>query len=74
MAGGRLIGFIPFPKALALCEMWSVSSISFDGNHYTIYIYYVRKKIILISFNIEMVQKVFEYLLEWLILMACQPV
>ena len=26
IAGGRIIGFIPFPKVLALCEMQSVSS------------------------------------------------
>ena len=44
IAGGRIIGFIPFPMVLALCEMQSVSSkiwtriamsISFDDNHYT---------------------------------------
>ena len=42
--GGRIIGFIPFPKVLVLCEMQSVSSeiwtrvavsISYDDNHYT---------------------------------------
>ena len=52
-AGVRIIGFIPFPKVLMLCEMQSTSSrigtrlalsISFDYNHYTtdtstIYIY-----------------------------------
>ena len=26
IAGGRIIGFIPFPRALVLCEMQSVSS------------------------------------------------
>ena len=26
IAGGRLIGFIPFPRVLVLCEMQSVSS------------------------------------------------
>ena len=44
IAGGRIIGFIPFPKVLALCEMQTVSSriwtqvavsISNDGIHYT---------------------------------------
>ena len=41
--GGRIIGFIPFPRVLVLCEMLSVSSriwprvavsISYDNNHY----------------------------------------
>ena len=44
IAGGRIIGFIPFPRVLVLCEMQSVSSriwtrvavsISCDNNHYT---------------------------------------
>ena len=44
IAGGRLIGFIPFPRVLVLCEMQSVSSrigtgvavsISYDDNHYS---------------------------------------
>ena len=44
IAGGRIIGFIPFPRVLVLCEMLSVSSriwthvavsISSDDNHYT---------------------------------------
>ena len=44
IAGGRRIGFIPFPRVLVLCEMQSVSSriwtcvavsISYDDNHYT---------------------------------------
>ena len=44
IAGGRIIGFIPFPRVLVLCEMQSVSSriwtrvavsISHDDNHYT---------------------------------------
>ena len=44
IAGGRIIGFIPFPKVLVLCEMQSVSSriwtrvavsISYDDSHYT---------------------------------------
>ena len=44
IAGGRIIGFIPFPRVLVLCEMQSVSSriwtrvavsISCDDNHYT---------------------------------------
>ena len=26
VAGGRIIGFIPFPRVLALCEMQSASS------------------------------------------------
>ena len=45
IAGGRIIGCIPFPRVLVLCEMQSVSSkiwtrvavsISCDDNHYTI--------------------------------------
>ena len=44
IAGGRIIGFIPSPRVLVLCEMQSVSariwtrdavSISYDDNHYT---------------------------------------
>ena len=44
IAGGRIIGFIPFPRVLVLCEMQSVSyriwtrvtvSMSYDNNHYT---------------------------------------
>ena len=44
IAGGRIIGFIPSPKVLVLCEMQSVSSriwtrvavfISYDDNDYT---------------------------------------
>ena len=44
IAGGRIIGFIPFPRVLVLCEMQSASSrfwtrvavsISYDYNHYT---------------------------------------
>ena len=44
IAGGRLIGFIPFPSVLVLCEMQSVScriwtrvavSNSYDDNHCT---------------------------------------
>ena len=44
IAGGRIIGFIPFPRVLVLCEMQSVMSriwtrvavsISYDDNDYT---------------------------------------
>ena len=44
IAGGRIIGFVPFPRVLVLCKMQSVSSriwtrvtvsISYDDNHYT---------------------------------------
>ena len=44
IAGGRIIGFIPFPRVLVLCEMQSVRfriwtrvavSTSCDDNHYT---------------------------------------
>ena len=44
IAGGRIIGFIPFPRVLVRCEMQSVSSriwtritvsISHDDNHHT---------------------------------------
>ena len=55
IAGGRIIGFIPFPRVLVQCEKQSVSSriwtrvavfISNDDNHYTIYIYiYIYKAI-----------------------------
>ena len=44
IAGGRIIGFIPFPRVLVLCEMQSVRSriwtriavsIYYNNNHYT---------------------------------------
>ena len=44
IAGGRIIGFIPFSRVFVLCEMQSVlsriwtrvaMSISYDNNHYT---------------------------------------
>ena len=44
IAGGRIIGYIPFPRVLELCEMQSLSSRiwtrivvsnSYDDNHYT---------------------------------------
>ena len=44
IAGGRIIGFIAFPRVLVLCVMQSVSSrirtrvavsFSYDDNHYT---------------------------------------
>ena len=44
IAGGRIIGFIPFPRVLVLCEMQSVRSriwtcvavfIFYDDNNYT---------------------------------------
>ena len=44
IAGGRIIGFIPFSRVLVLCEMQSISSriwtrvsvsISYNDNHYT---------------------------------------
>ena len=44
IAGGRIIGFIPFPRVFVLCEMqsvWSriwtrvIVSLSYDDNHYT---------------------------------------
>ena len=44
IVGGRIIGFIPFPRVLVLCEMQSVSSriwtrvtvvISYGDNDYT---------------------------------------
>ena len=44
IAGGGIIGFIPFPRVLVLCEMKSFScriwarvavTISYDDNHYT---------------------------------------
>ena len=51
IAGGSIIGFIPFPRVLVLCEMQSVSSriwtqvavsISNDDNHYTTAIRFVK--------------------------------
>ena len=48
IAGGRIIGFIPFPRVLVLCEMQSVSSriwtrvavsIFYDDSHYNTGIY-----------------------------------
>ena len=45
IARGRIVGSIPFPRVLALCEMQTVSSkiwtcvvlsISYDNNHYII--------------------------------------
>ena len=47
IAGGRVIGFIPFPRVLVLCEIQPVSSriwtrfavsISYNDNHYSIII------------------------------------
>ena len=44
IAGGKIIGFIPFPRVLVLCEMqpilsriWTrvTVSLSYDDNHYT---------------------------------------
>ena len=71
IAGGRIIGFIPFPRVLVLCEMQSVSSriwtrvavfISYDDNHYTtgtsLEFYYMPNIIILPNTNtIEDIQK-----------------
>ena len=48
IAGGRITGFIPFPRVLVLCEMQLVSariwtriavSISYDDNHYNNWTY-----------------------------------
>ena len=48
IAGGTILGFIPFPRVLVLCEMQSVLSrfwtrvavsISYDDNHYSILFY-----------------------------------
>ena len=60
IAGGRIIGFIPFLRVLVLCEMQSVSSrnwtrvavsISCDDNHYTtgtstIYMKFIRRSML----------------------------
>ena len=44
IAGGRIIGFIPFPKVFVQCEIqtassrfrtWVAMSIPYDDNHYT---------------------------------------
>ena len=52
IAGGRIIGLIPFPRVLVQCEMQSVScriwirvavSVSYDDNHYTSIIRYVSR-------------------------------
>ena len=53
ITGGRIIGSIPFPRVLVLCEMQSVSSriwtriavaISYDNNHYTTGMYLPSQK------------------------------
>ena len=53
IAGGRIIGFIPFPRVLVLCEMQSVSSriwtriavfISYGDNDYTTGLVYRGKR------------------------------
>ena len=64
IAGGRIIGFMPFPKVLVLCKMLSVSSriwtcvamsISCDDSHYTtgtsdkICLYIYKRLIIIIT-------------------------
>ena len=64
IAGGRIIGFIPFPRVLVLCEMQSASStiwtrvavfISYDGNHYTkgtfLYTFYIQMPLLLPAFE-----------------------
>ena len=51
IAGGRIIGFIPFPRVLALCEMqtpsprvWTriTNSISYNDNHYITNTYCIK--------------------------------
>ena len=51
IAGGRIIGFIPFPRVLVLCEMQWVSSriwtrvamlISYGDNNYTTGVYRLK--------------------------------
>ena len=63
IAGGRIIGFIPFPSVLVLWEMQSVSSwfwtrvvvsISYDDNHYTT------------STNIMNIRCMFHIAISWL--------
>ena len=55
ITGGRIIGFIPFPRVLVQCEMQSVSSriwtcvaesISYDDNHYTMGTSMICKRIV----------------------------
>ena len=54
IAGGRIIGFIPFPRVLVLCEMQSVlariwthvaMSIFYNDNHYTTGTYIVTSSL-----------------------------
>ena len=38
LTGKRIVGFIPFSRVLAICEMYRASStvsFSYDDNHYT---------------------------------------
>ena len=63
IAGGRIIGFIPFPRVLVLCGMQSTSSniwtsiavsISYNDNHYTmrtsqIYMYIYMNMCVILS-------------------------
>ena len=58
IAGGKIIGFIPFPRILVLCEMQLASSriwtrvavaISYDDNHYTMGKYSIIPNMILLG-------------------------
>ena len=64
ITGGRIFGFIPFPRVLVPCEMQSVSSriwtrvsvsISYDNNHYpmdtSFWSIYVQEKTGVLSVN-----------------------
>ena len=65
IAGGRIIGFVPFPRVLVLCEMQSVLSriwtrvavsILYDDNHYTMGTFkesYIAKLTIPLEVNID---------------------
>ena len=69
IAGGRIIGFIPFPRVLVLCEMQSVlsriwtrvaMSISYDDNHNNLIIYiYIYRYIHIYIYREREIQGVF---------------
>ena len=84
IAGERIIGFLPFPRVLVLCEMQSFSSriwtqvaksISYNDNHYTTGTLYLERIIKVIYCNkqvIQCYQTSFFYLHpEWITVKCC---
>ena len=66
IAGGRIIGFIPFPRVLVLCEMQSISSKtwtraavsnSYDDNHYTTG---TSQQLIITNFSFLIISTIFD--------------